>query len=122
MTDLAQELMTPDEAAKWFRRSLSWLRQQDDLLRTSGPGGQPLFHVRVCRAYVLGKLCRLTGEALRSVQIRALASACGVDAEPRLLDSAAISPREFRRSLAAASAARPTGTGDPGDPRPPAHR
>lgn len=121
MTDLAQELMTPDEAAKWFRRSLSWLRQQDDLLRTSGPGGQPLFHVRVCRAYVLGKLCRLTGEALRSVQIRALASACGVDAEPPLLDSAAVSPREFRRSLAALKAARETGTGGQGDPRPSVH-
>lgn len=78
MNDLQQELMTPDEAAKWFRRSPSWLRQQRDLLRVGGPAGQPLFHVRVCRAYVLGRLCRLPLDALRRVQVQALASACGV--------------------------------------------
>ena len=80
MTDVAQELMTPHEAARWFRRSPSWLRQQAELLRVRGAGGQPLFHVRVCRAYVLGKLCGLSGQALREAQIKALASACGLEA------------------------------------------
>ncbi len=78
MIDINQELMTPDEAAKWFRRSPSWLRQQHELLRVGGPGGQPLFHVRVCRAYVLAKLCRLNGPPLRRVQIEALCAACGL--------------------------------------------
>jgi hypothetical protein len=81
MTDLAQELMTPDEAARWFRRSPSWLRQQNDLLRFGGPGAQPLYHIRVCRAWVLGRLQGLIGEALRSVQLQALAAACGVTLE-----------------------------------------
>ncbi|MCK4343560.1 MAG: hypothetical protein KAY37_17750 [Phycisphaerae bacterium] len=81
MTDLAQELMTPHEAARWFRRSPSWLRQQAGLLRLGGPNGQPLYHVRVCRAYVLGQLCELTDEALRRLQLRALAAACGVTVE-----------------------------------------
>ncbi len=76
MTDLRQELMTPPEAAKWFRRSPSWLRQQPELLRIQGVGGQPLYHVSVCRAYVLGRLCRLTGGPLRRLQIRALVTAC----------------------------------------------
>lgn len=78
MTELVQELMTPDEAAKWFRRSPSWLRQQRELLHVGGPTAQPLFHVRVCRAYVLGRLRGLTGEALRDVQLEALAVACGI--------------------------------------------
>jgi hypothetical protein len=78
LTNLEQELMTPAEAARWFRRSPSWLRQQKGLLRLGGRNGQPLFHVRVCRAYVLGCLCRLTDAALRRVQIRALAAACGL--------------------------------------------
>ncbi|HUU96259.1 MAG TPA: hypothetical protein VM487_11005 [Phycisphaerae bacterium] len=78
MTDLRQELMTPPEAAKWFRRSPSWLRQQPELLRIQGVGGQPLYHVSVCRAYVLGRLCRLTGGPLRRLQIRALVTACGL--------------------------------------------
>ncbi len=83
MTELAQELMTPDEAAKWFRRSISWLRQQRDLLRVGGPHGQPLYHVRVCRAYVLGQLQGLPPETLRTTQLQALASACGLAvAEP----------------------------------------
>lgn len=79
MTDLAQELMTPDEAARWFRRSPSWIRQQDDIVRLSGPGGQPLYHVRVCRAYVLGRMKKLAPDALRQVQLAALAAACGLD-------------------------------------------
>jgi hypothetical protein len=78
MTDLRQELMTPPEAAKWFRRSPSWLRQQPELLRIRGVGGQPLYHVSVCRAYVLGRLCRLAGGRLRRLQIRALVAACGL--------------------------------------------
>ncbi len=78
MIEVTQELMTPHEAARWFRRSPSWLRQQHELLKVAGPGGQPLYHVRVCRAYVMGRLCRLRGEALRQVQIRALAAACGL--------------------------------------------
>jgi hypothetical protein len=78
MTELAQELMTPDEAAKWFRRSTSWLRQQRDLLHVHGRNGQPLYHVRVCRAYVLGKMRGLSGEALRQIQVEALATACGL--------------------------------------------
>lgn len=85
LTELSQELMTPDEAAKWFRRSPSWLRQQHELLRVGGPGGQPLYHVRVCRAYVLGRLCRLVGLPLRRVQIDALCAACGVSASADLL-------------------------------------
>jgi hypothetical protein len=83
MTDLAQELMTPDEAARWFRRSPSWLRQQNDLLRFGGRGAQPLYHVRVCRAWVLGRLQGLIGEALRSVQLQALEAACGVTLHSR---------------------------------------
>ncbi len=78
MLEIAQELMTPHETARWFRRSPSWLRQQHDLLHTGGPGGQPLFHVRVCRAYVLGKLCGLAGEELKKVQLQALTAACGI--------------------------------------------
>jgi hypothetical protein len=78
MLDIAQELMTPPEAARWFRRSPSWLRQQRNLLRVGGPGGQPLFHVQVCRAFILGKLCRFTPDQLRRVQVQALARACGI--------------------------------------------
>jgi len=85
MTDVAQELMTPHEAARWFRRSPSWLRQQGRLMRVAGPGGQPLYHVRVCRAYVLGQLCGLDGSDLRQVQIQALAAACGLDRGSGLL-------------------------------------
>ncbi len=90
MTDLTQELMTPDEAARWFRRSVSWIRQQPELLRLGGRGGQPLYHVRVCRAYVLGRLRGLVGEALREVQLEALSAACGLngeDAEVRTVES-----------------------------------
>jgi hypothetical protein len=78
MTDVVQEVMTPQEAARWFRRSITWLRQQRELVQMSGPRGQPLYHVRVCRAYLLGRMQRLGGAALRQVQLAALASACGV--------------------------------------------
>lgn len=78
MLEISQELMTPQEAARWFRRSVSWLRQQSDLLRVGVPGGQPLFHTRVCRAFVYGKLAGLDGERLRGVQLQALASSCGL--------------------------------------------
>lgn len=78
LTDVPQELMTPNEAARWFRRSPSWLRQQVDLLRLGGGNGQPLYHTQVCPAYVLGKLCDLDGRALHAVQRRALAAACGL--------------------------------------------
>lgn len=81
MTDVAQELMTPDEAAKWFRRSPSWLRLQTELLRLGGPGGQPLYHVRVCRAYVFGRMRGLSADELQRVQFEALATACGLTVE-----------------------------------------
>jgi hypothetical protein len=81
MTQVCQELMTPEEAAKWFRRSPSWLRQRGDLLRLAGPGSQPLYHVRVCRAYVLGLVCGLGPEGLRRAQVKALAEACGLSDE-----------------------------------------
>lgn len=91
MTAIQQELMTPQEAARWFRRSPSWIRQQSRLLRIGGPGGQPLYHTQVCRAYVLGRICRLPDDALRRVQVEALAAACGVvnqDLLLRILDNA----------------------------------
>lgn len=78
MTGFQQELMTAQEAARWFRRSPSWLRLQRDLLRLATPGGQPLYHVGVCRSYVLGRLCGLQGALLRQAQVRALAAACGL--------------------------------------------
>lgn len=78
MIDIQQELMTPIEAARWFRRSPSWLRQQTEVLRVAGPGGQPLYHVRVCRAYILAKMTTGDAEQLRRIQIRALAEACGL--------------------------------------------
>ena len=98
MIEITQELMTPHEAARWFRRSPSWLRQQHELLKVAGPGGQPLYHVRVCRAYVMGRLCRLRGERLRQVQIRALAAACGLsdDETVRTLLSQQTEPAERR--------------------------
>jgi len=83
MTDVTQELMTPHETARWFRCSPSWLRQQNRLLRIGVSGGQPLFHVRVCRAYVLGQLCGLDEAGLRHVQIQALTAACGLPVEHR---------------------------------------
>jgi hypothetical protein len=78
VNDVAQEVMTPEEAARWFRRSPSWLRQQKDLIRIKGQHGQPLFHIRACRAYLLGKMCRLDAENIRRVQIDALAADCGL--------------------------------------------
>ena len=97
MIEITQELMTPHEAARWFRRSPSWLRQQHELLKVAGPGGQPLYHVRVCRGYVMGKLCRLRGEMLRRVQLQALAAACGLSENEEvraLLAAAAGNPQE----------------------------
>jgi hypothetical protein len=94
MTDVAQELMTPHETARWFRRSPSWLRQQTRLLRVGGPNGQPLYHVHVCRAYVLGQLCGLDDAGLRQVQVRALAAACGLSEERQLLWGTAALPEE----------------------------
>ncbi len=79
LAPIVQELMTPQEAARWFRRSPSWIRQQRTLLRVGNPGGQPLFHTHVCRAYVLGRICGLRAADLRRVQIEALAAACGLD-------------------------------------------
>ena len=87
MTEVAQELMTPHEAARWFRRSPSWLRQQTRLLRVGGPGGQPLYHVRVCRAYVLGQLCGLDHTELQQIQAQALAAACGLGTDSRFLSA-----------------------------------
>lgn len=72
-----QELMTPREAARWFRRSLSWLRARREILRFGSETGNPRYHLLACRAYVLGALCGLDGEALRRVQLEAVASACG---------------------------------------------
>jgi hypothetical protein len=104
MTDVAQELMTPHEASRWFRRSPSWLRQQSELLRVRSAHGQPLFHVRVCRAYVMGRLCGLTGEELRRVQVAALASACGLSEDRRfkaLLEAAGeLAPGDGRAAVA----------------------
>jgi len=88
MAPIAQELMTPHEAARWFRRSPSWLRHQAELLRFGGPGTQPLYHVRVCRAYVLGQLCGFDTLTLRRVQVKALAGACGVSEDDSLLSAA----------------------------------
>ncbi|MGE0479556.1 MAG: hypothetical protein AB7Q17_03690 [Phycisphaerae bacterium] len=108
MTDIAQELMTPNEAAKWFRRSPSWLRQQHDLMRVGGPGGQPLYHVQVCRAYVLGKLISLPAADLKRVQVEALAAACGIppaEVRARQLAArpAAASDSDTERGMVAAS-------------------
>lgn len=74
----APELMSPREAAAWFRRSPSWLRRQRDLVRFPNETAQPLYHVAICRAYVLGTLRGLRGPALRRLQLEALAAACGV--------------------------------------------
>lgn len=82
MTEIAQELMTPREAARWFRRSPAWLRQQSGLLRVAGPGGQPLYHIAACRAYVLARMCNAAAHELRRVQIDALQAAIGIRLEP----------------------------------------
>jgi hypothetical protein len=84
----AQELMTPQEAARWFRRSVSWLRQQADLLRLGAHGSQPLYHVDVCRAFVLGQMRGADRQELRKTQMEALAATC------RLRASAGAAARE----------------------------
>ncbi len=76
MVEIVQELMTPQEAAEWFRRSPTWIREQKHLLRMRAGGGQALYHVDICRAYVLGLLRELDGDALRSLQVTALEAAC----------------------------------------------
>ena len=85
MTEFAQELLTPDEAATWFRRSATWLRNVDDLVVFSagqfGAGGQTLYPLACLRAFVLGWTEGLRGAALRRRQIEALAGACGLAAE-----------------------------------------
>ena len=78
MLEVTQELMTPHETARWFRRSPSWLRQQSELLKFGGPHGQPLYHTRVCRAFIYGKLCELEADALRETQLQALGAAGGL--------------------------------------------
>ncbi len=92
MLEVSQELMTPQEAARWFRRSVSWLRQQRQLLKLRSRCGQPLFHVQVCRAYVLGMLCGLSGPQLRRVQLDALAAACGLQEFSALINDAGDAP------------------------------
>ena len=81
MVEIVQELMTPQEAAKWFRRSPTWIREQKHLLRVRAGGGQALYHVDVCRAYVLGLLRELDGEGLRRLQLAALEGSCRLDAD-----------------------------------------
>lgn len=76
MVEIVQELMTPQEAAEWFRRSPTWMREQKHLLRVRAGGGQALYHVDVCRAYVLGLLRELDGERLRQLQLAALEASC----------------------------------------------
>lgn len=97
MVDMQQEMMTPQEAAKWFRRSEAWLRKQPDLVRMNA-GTQPLFHVRVCRAFVLGRLKGLCGDPLRAIQVKALAEACGVP--PRELQTSAGDPQTNEAAVA----------------------
>lgn len=104
MTDVTQELMTPHETARWFRRSPSWLRQQTRLLRVGGPSGQPLYHVRVCRAYVLGQLCGLDDAGLRQVQVRALAAACGLSEDKQFLSGTTALGEESAAAAQAPSA------------------
>ncbi|QOJ14257.1 MAG: hypothetical protein HRU75_06235 [Planctomycetia bacterium] len=92
MMNVTQELMTPREAARWFRRSPGWLRQQRELLRVTGPGGQPLYHVAVCRAYVLARMCEAPPGVVRRVQVEALERVCGVSVVGEELDAVVASP------------------------------
>lgn len=102
MTEPLQEIMTTVEAAEWFRRSVSWLRQQPDLLRLAVPRGQPLYHVRVCRAYILGCLRGARGNDLREVQLQALAAACALDADDDRVPPAPPRKRPIRTARSAA--------------------
>ena len=116
MEPVKQELRTPHEAARWFRRSTSWIRHQRDLIRLQPRGGQPLFHVRVCRAYVLGKMIRLNRTALRNAQIQALAADCDLrppalvarEREALHLPPKPRVPKRIRRSRRARRAQTPT--------------
>lgn len=78
MIDFTQELMTPLEAARWFRRSQTWIRDQRGLLRLRFGQSQPLYHVDVCRAFVLGTIRALDADRIRHVQIAALEASCGL--------------------------------------------
>lgn len=78
MLDVQLEVMTAGEAGKWFRRSDSWLRRQNDLLRLKLGRAQALFHVILCRAYVLGRMRGLRGAELRQLQLDAFSSFCGL--------------------------------------------
>jgi hypothetical protein len=114
MTELVQEIMTAVEAAEWFRRSVSWLRQQPELLRICGQRGQPLYHVRVCRAYILGRLRGVRGEALREVQLAALAAACEVAGDDQ--QPAGGAPRKTPVMAARSAAAAPPTSTPPSGP------
>ena len=111
MTGIAQEIMTAKEAAAWFRRSTSWLRQQEELLRIGGSQSAPLFHIRVCRAFMLAKMCGISGPELRQAQIAALAEDCGLN--PAALAQAGINETpqldEVDDVTASGPAARPDG-------------
>ena len=83
MVEITQELMTPQETAEWFRRSPTWVREQKHLLRMRASGGQALYHVDVCRAYVLGTMRSLDEDGLRRVQIAALEASCKLHGDGR---------------------------------------
>lgn len=96
MTDFNQELLTPDEAATWFRRSALWVNALDGLVVFSasalGGPGHRLYHIRCLRAFVLGWMEGLRGDALRQRQLSALAVDCGLEPlspEPRVLNTGA---------------------------------
>ena len=104
------ELMTPDEAARWFRRSPSWLRQQRDLVRLGANRAQPLFHVKVCRAWVLGKMSRLDPDALRRLQLKALESECQISPESSLANPTKQGPDADPLAPLCAELTEPAGT------------
>ncbi len=94
MPDSPQELMTPKEAARWFRRSTCWLRRRRQLLRLGTSAGAPLYHVRACRAFLIGSALGLSGEELRRFQLAALSEVCGLPPEQlvRVHESEALRP------------------------------
>lgn len=107
MVDIPLEMMSATEAARWFRRSRSWLCRQTDLLcLRAGDGGPPLYHVRICRAYVLGILRDLRGESIHRLQLAALEAACG-------LRLACRSRARRRRSTRSALSNRKSGAQNP---------
>lgn len=80
MKPIDRELMTAGEAARWFRRSASWLRRQKAILKLAGPGGRPLYHLAACRAYLLGIASGWDAQMLRAAQLDALKAASGLSA------------------------------------------